>query len=142
MRQDVRQAPFSGDILTDSTMATKSITGTDAARNLSDVLNQVRYQGAQFDVVRGKEVVACIVPNIATHGVPFSQLNALVRAWPRLGRARLRPSPKISSEVSRTSALMSWNGIDGGHRRLDSARAKPGTLASPHTSASASLNLR
>ena len=65
-------------------MAAKSITATDAARNFSDVLNQVRYQGAEFDVVRGKEVIARIVP-AAPEAVYLSQLNELVRAWPRLG---------------------------------------------------------
>ena len=66
-------------------MAAKSITATEAARNFSDVLNQVRYQGAEFDVVRGKDVIARIVPAVPARGVPISQLNTLVRAWPRLG---------------------------------------------------------
>ena len=34
------------------------ITATDAARKFSELLNQVRYQGEEFDIVRGKEVVA------------------------------------------------------------------------------------
>jgi antitoxin (DNA-binding transcriptional repressor) of toxin-antitoxin stability system len=38
------------------------VTATEAARNLSDLLNRVRYRGESFDVVRGGEVVARIVP--------------------------------------------------------------------------------
>jgi hypothetical protein len=38
------------------------ISATEAARNFSDVMGQVRYQAACFDIVKGKEVVARIVP--------------------------------------------------------------------------------
>jgi hypothetical protein len=34
------------------------ITATELARNLSDVLNQVRYQGMSFDIKRGAELIA------------------------------------------------------------------------------------
>ena len=38
-------------------MATK-ITATELARNLSDVLNRVRYKGESFEVTRGGETIA------------------------------------------------------------------------------------
>ena len=38
------------------------VTATEAARNLSDLLNRVRYRGERFTVVRGGEEVAAIVP--------------------------------------------------------------------------------
>jgi antitoxin (DNA-binding transcriptional repressor) of toxin-antitoxin stability system len=38
-------------------MATK-ITATELARNLSDILNRVRYKGESFEVVRGGETIA------------------------------------------------------------------------------------
>jgi antitoxin (DNA-binding transcriptional repressor) of toxin-antitoxin stability system len=66
-------------------MPPRTITATEAARTFSDVLNQVRYQGTVFDVVRGKEVVARIVPAAPTRGVALAQLDALVHSWPRLG---------------------------------------------------------
>jgi len=66
-------------------MATKQISATQAARNFSSVLSQVRYQGAEFDVLRGKEIVARIVPAAPSGGVPLDQLNALVASLPRLG---------------------------------------------------------
>ena len=31
------------------------ITATDAARRVSEVLNQVRYQGAEFDILKGRK---------------------------------------------------------------------------------------
>jgi antitoxin (DNA-binding transcriptional repressor) of toxin-antitoxin stability system len=61
------------------------ITATDAARSFSDVLNQVRYQGAEFDIVRGNEVVARLVPAAPAGGVALNQLDELVRSLPRLG---------------------------------------------------------
>jgi len=38
------------------------ITATEAARNFSDLLNRVEYKGESFEITRGKEVVAQIVP--------------------------------------------------------------------------------
>jgi prevent-host-death family protein len=42
--------------------ATVKVSATEAARNLSDLLNRVRYRGERFTVVRGGEEVAEIVP--------------------------------------------------------------------------------
>ena len=60
------------------------ITATDAARNLSDLLNKVRYRGETFDVVRGGEVVARLVPAGTAQGEPtlrnlFERLDAVAR---------------------------------------------------------------
>jgi antitoxin (DNA-binding transcriptional repressor) of toxin-antitoxin stability system len=38
------------------------ITATEAARNFSDLLNRVEYKGESFEITRGKQVVAQIVP--------------------------------------------------------------------------------
>ncbi|MBI4201995.1 MAG: hypothetical protein HY532_02615 [Chloroflexi bacterium] len=38
------------------------ITATELARNLSDILNRVRYKGERFVEVRKEEVVAVIEP--------------------------------------------------------------------------------
>lgn len=66
-------------------MEPKSISATEAARNFSDVINQVRYQLAEFDVTYGKEIVARIVPPTkVASGVPISELNALFRGLPAL----------------------------------------------------------
>ena len=37
---------------------TQRITATEAARNLSEFLNRVRYRGETLDIVRGGQVVA------------------------------------------------------------------------------------
>lgn len=64
--------------------STRSITATEAARNFSDLLNQVRYRSIEFDIVRGKEVVARVVPAKVPSGLPVARLNELFRALPRL----------------------------------------------------------
>ena len=66
------------------------ISATDAARRFSDVLNQVRYQGAEFDIVRGNEVVARLVPAAPPGGVALDRLDELVRSLPRLGPREAR----------------------------------------------------
>lgn len=66
-------------------MDTKRISATEAARNFSDVINQVRYQLVEFDVTRGKEVVARIVPpSRGSSGILIRELNACFRSLPPL----------------------------------------------------------
>ncbi len=66
-------------------MATKRISATEAARNFSNVINQIRYQLVEFDVTRGKEVVARIVPpSKGPSGIPIRELNAFFRSLPPL----------------------------------------------------------
>ena len=67
-------------------MKSITITATEAARSLSEVLNQVRYQGRRFDVRRGKEVVAQIVPPRPAKGVPIAELNQIFANLPKLGK--------------------------------------------------------
>ena len=79
------------------------ITATDAARSFSDVLNRVRYQGVEFDIVRGKEVVARLVPAAPTGGVDLDRLNELMRALPRLGP---REAERFAHDIERGLARM------------------------------------
>jgi antitoxin (DNA-binding transcriptional repressor) of toxin-antitoxin stability system len=44
----------------------EGITATEAARRLSDLLNRVRYRGERFQILRGGEVVAQLVPAVQT----------------------------------------------------------------------------
>ena len=43
---------------------TTKITATELARNLSDILNRVRYKGESFTVERNGEVVAELKPGV------------------------------------------------------------------------------
>jgi antitoxin (DNA-binding transcriptional repressor) of toxin-antitoxin stability system len=85
------------------------ITATDAARSFSDVLNQVRYQGAEFDIVRGNEVVARLVPAAPAGGVALDQLDELVRSLPRLGP---REAERFALDIERGLARMRPDAVE------------------------------
>jgi hypothetical protein len=65
-------------------MTTKRVSATQFARNLSSIMNEVRYRDLCVEVVRGKEVIARVIPPIRPHGFPVERLNALVTALPKL----------------------------------------------------------
>ena len=90
-------------------MAGKTITATEAARRFSDVLNQVRYQGTKFDIVRGKEVVARLVPATPPGGVALDQLDELVRSLPRLGP---REAELYARDIERWLARMRPDAVE------------------------------
>ena len=84
-------------------MKSITITATEAARSLSEVLNQVRYQGRRFDVRRGKEVVAQIVPPRPTKGVPIAELNQIFAKLPKLGKDEAEQFAKDLKEIRRVA---------------------------------------
>ena len=65
-------------------MSTLSITATYLARNLSDLLNQVRYQRVTLEVTRGSDLVAYVCPSPAATGYPIDQLDRLLASLPQL----------------------------------------------------------
>jgi prevent-host-death family protein len=46
------------------------VTATDAARKFADLLNRVRDRGEAFEVLRGGEIVARLVPAATTQAGP------------------------------------------------------------------------
>ena len=61
------------------------ITVTQAARQFSDLLNRVSYQGQTFELERGNKVVARLSPvTAAVRGVPIGELNRLFAELPGL----------------------------------------------------------
>lgn len=67
-------------------MGAREVTATEFARNLSSLLNEVRYQGVSLDVRRGKEVIAHVSPPPSAPGYPIDRLNQLFATLPRLDR--------------------------------------------------------
>lgn len=63
-------------------MARETVSATTLARNFSEFLNRVRYQGVTLDVTRGNEVIACISAPTATAGFPIAQLDRLFASLP------------------------------------------------------------
>ena len=61
------------------------ISVTQAARQLSDLLNRVAYQGQSFELERGNKVVAQLTPVAKpAGGVPIEKLNQLFAELPAL----------------------------------------------------------
>ena len=90
-------------------MAAKTVTATEVVRNFSDILNQVRYQSAEFDIVRGKEVIARLMPPAPAGGVPLDQLGALLQALPRLGS---READALARDIDRGLARMRTDAVE------------------------------
>lgn len=60
------------------------ISATNAARNFSDLINRVRYQGASFEIERGNEVIARIIPATPPLSVSITDLDQQWAMLPRL----------------------------------------------------------
>jgi len=58
------------------------MSATEVARNLSDLLNRVRYRGERFTVVRGGEDVAEIGPAAGSGVVTLGDLRRALAALP------------------------------------------------------------
>jgi antitoxin (DNA-binding transcriptional repressor) of toxin-antitoxin stability system len=60
------------------------ISATHAARNFSDLINRVRYQGASFEIERGNEVIARIIPAAPAATLSIADLDERWAQLPRL----------------------------------------------------------
>ena len=61
------------------------ISATEAVRQFSDLLNNIRYRGSSYTVIRGGKPVATIVPvETAPQGRTFGKLRDMFRTMPRL----------------------------------------------------------
>lgn len=60
------------------------VTATVLARNLSELLNKVRFQHATLEVMRGKDTVAYVSPAPGGIGYPLAQLDTLFETLPSL----------------------------------------------------------
>lgn len=66
-------------------MSNHIISATEASRSLSTILNKVHYQGESYEIKRGKEVIAKIIPATAKKSMlKASELNALFKRLPTL----------------------------------------------------------
>jgi len=66
-------------------MSIKLLTATEAARNFSDLLDKVSEQGASYDIRRGREVVARVVPaRPLPRRITVAELSQLLERLPPL----------------------------------------------------------
>jgi antitoxin (DNA-binding transcriptional repressor) of toxin-antitoxin stability system len=63
----------------------EQVNATQAARQLSDLLNRVSSQGVSFELTRGGHRIARLVPAPSPKALKVSELNDLFARLPRLG---------------------------------------------------------
>jgi prevent-host-death family protein len=74
-----------------------TITATALAKNLSDVLNRVKYRGERFVVVRNNEPVATIGPPPEKPTITWAEFVTLLRELPR-------PDPEFADDLEEIQA--------------------------------------
>jgi antitoxin (DNA-binding transcriptional repressor) of toxin-antitoxin stability system len=66
-------------------MSKHTISATELSRDLSRILNKVHYQGQDFEITRGKEIIARIIPaEPHQRKVTINQLQELLANLPPL----------------------------------------------------------
>jgi antitoxin (DNA-binding transcriptional repressor) of toxin-antitoxin stability system len=63
-------------------MPTHIISATEASRKLSIILNKVHYQGEHYEIKRGKEIIAQIIP--VSHKNPSIKVRELKEFFKKL----------------------------------------------------------
>jgi antitoxin (DNA-binding transcriptional repressor) of toxin-antitoxin stability system len=71
------------------------ISATHAALNFSDLINRVRYQGASFEIERGNEIIAKIIPAVPPATLSIAGLD---EQWAQL--PHLDPEDAVLFEAS------------------------------------------
>lgn len=62
-----------------------SISSTEAVRNFSELLNNIKYRGDRYTVIRGGKPAACLVPVEASRsGATLADLREILRQLPHL----------------------------------------------------------
>jgi antitoxin (DNA-binding transcriptional repressor) of toxin-antitoxin stability system len=63
------------------------ISSTEAVRNFSELLNNIKYRGDRYTVIRGGKPAASLVPvESAGSGATLADLRKIVQVFPHLDR--------------------------------------------------------
>jgi prevent-host-death family protein len=80
-------------------MEATKITATELARNLSDILNRVRYKGEHFLVIRNGEEIARLDPRPEHPKMTLGEMVEIIRNAPS-------PDPDYWKDVEEARRLM------------------------------------
>lgn len=65
-----------------------AISSTEAVRNFSELLNNIKYRGDSYTVIRGGKPAASLVPvEPIRSGATLADLRKIVQAFPHLDRS-------------------------------------------------------
>jgi antitoxin (DNA-binding transcriptional repressor) of toxin-antitoxin stability system len=89
----------------------KRVSASHAARNFSDLINRVRYQGTSFEIERGNEVIARIVPAGVPATLSISELNEQWTKLPHLDREDAVLFEESLKDIRKKASLpdISWD---------------------------------
>jgi antitoxin (DNA-binding transcriptional repressor) of toxin-antitoxin stability system len=83
-------------------MSSHIISATEAGRSLSSILNKVHYRGESYEIKRGKEIIAKIIPvEHKRSGFKIEQLNEFFKNLPALEEAELACFEKDLQKIRR-----------------------------------------
>ena len=81
------------------------VTATEAARQFSELINRVKYKGQSFEIVRGNEVVARILPADPSSPIRGEDLNLFFANLPSLPAEDLDDFEKDLKDIRNEGGL-------------------------------------
>ena len=89
-----------------------AISSTEVVRNFSELLNNIKYRGDRYTVVRGGKPAASLVPvEPVRSGVTLADLCTIVHAFPHLDRSDTSFAADVIASADSQPALpkaLSW----------------------------------
>ena len=89
-----------------------AISSTDAVRNFSELLNNIKYRGDRYTVIRGGKPAASLVPVEAIRsGTTLAELRTIVQALPRLDKSDTSFEADVAAAANLQPAMpeaLSW----------------------------------
>ena len=90
----------------------KVITVTDMVRSFSDIIGQVYYQGATFDIKKGANIVARLAPRQNKPTLTLGELKEFIQEGPHLDKEDIDDFEKEIAMVRKagtTRELIKWD---------------------------------
>ena len=82
------------------------ISSTEAVRNFSELLNNIKYRGDRYTVIRGGKPAASLIPVEATRsGVTLAYLHKIVLSFPHLDRSDTTFASDVIAAVSLQASM-------------------------------------
>ena len=89
-----------------------AISSTEAVRNFSELLNNIKYRGDRYTVIRGGKPAASLVPvEPVRSGATLADLRKIVQAFPHLDRSDNSFEADVVAAASSQPSMpeaMSW----------------------------------
>ncbi len=83
-----------------------AISSTEAVRNFSELLNNIRYRGDRYTVIRGGKPAASLVPvEVSRSERTLGELREIVRSLPHLDRSDAAFAEDLAAAVATQPAL-------------------------------------